>query len=163
MLRILVSLTAFLAIFASQIYAYDGLDLNEAEFHPIARMFVNHDSLNVRNKPIDGKIIGQLKLGNTVYIYDRSQDWSRISTESEAPQWVASQYLCSENNCFVKKITTTKVKVNANNTNIKSKPYQSNKFSQSFSSSCSCSSGTFCYGPRGGRYCYTSGGNKSYR
>lgn len=29
-------------------------------------------------------------------------------------------------------------------------------------SSCDCGY-DYCYGPRGGRYCYTSGGNKSYR
>ncbi|MHB9796204.1 YdcA family protein [Pseudomonas sp. MT3] len=37
---------------------------------------------------------------------------------------------------------------------------------QRFSSdggSCSCSSGTFCTGPRGGVYCLTPSGNKSYR
>lgn len=28
---------------------------------------------------------------------------------------------------------------------------------------CSCSTGNYCYGPRGGRFCYTSGGNKAYR
>jgi hypothetical protein len=28
---------------------------------------------------------------------------------------------------------------------------------------CSCSSGTFCTGPRGGVYCLTPSGNKSYR
>ncbi len=31
------------------------------------------------------------------------------------------------------------------------------------SGSCSCSSGTFCTGPRGGVYCLTPSGNKSYR
>lgn len=30
-------------------------------------------------------------------------------------------------------------------------------------SGCRCGSGSFCYGPRGGRYCVTSGGNKSYQ
>jgi hypothetical protein len=30
------------------------------------------------------------------------------------------------------------------------------------SGSCSCSSGRVCVGPRGGRYCITSGGNKRY-
>lgn len=29
--------------------------------------------------------------------------------------------------------------------------------------SCSCSSGTFCTGPRGGVYCLRPSGNKSYR
>ena len=27
---------------------------------------------------------------------------------------------------------------------------------------CSCRSGTYCTGPRGGRFCYTDGGSKSY-
>jgi hypothetical protein len=27
---------------------------------------------------------------------------------------------------------------------------------------CSCGGGNFCYGPRGGHYCITSGGNKAY-
>lgn len=31
------------------------------------------------------------------------------------------------------------------------------------SGSCSCSSGSFCTGPRGGVYCLTPGGHKSYR
>lgn len=29
-------------------------------------------------------------------------------------------------------------------------------------SECSCGGGNFCYGPRGGHYCITSGGNKRY-
>lgn len=28
--------------------------------------------------------------------------------------------------------------------------------------SCSCRSGSYCTGPRGGRYCFTDGGSKSY-
>lgn len=28
---------------------------------------------------------------------------------------------------------------------------------------CPCSTNQSCYGPRGGRYCFTSGGNKRYR
>lgn len=31
------------------------------------------------------------------------------------------------------------------------------------SSTCSCGTGTFCTGPRGGVYCLTPSGNKSYR
>lgn len=32
----------------------------------------------------------------------------------------------------------------------------------SSSASCPCGSGSICTGPRGGRYCITSGGNKRY-
>lgn len=35
--------------------------------------------------------------------------------------------------------------------------------SSSQSANCPCSSKRNCYGPRGGRYCITSGGNKRYR
>lgn len=31
------------------------------------------------------------------------------------------------------------------------------------SSECSCSGGKLCTGPRGGKYCVTAGGNKSYK
>ena len=31
------------------------------------------------------------------------------------------------------------------------------------SSECPCSSGNLCTGPKGGRYCITAGGNKSYK
>ncbi|SNS47145.1 hypothetical protein SAMN05444352_108132 [Pseudomonas japonica] len=34
---------------------------------------------------------------------------------------------------------------------------------QGASTECSCASGTFCTGPRGGVYCLTPGGQKSYR
>lgn len=37
------------------------------------------------------------------------------------------------------------------------------KFSSSGKdSACSCRSGKFCTGPKGGRYCFTDSGNKSY-
>jgi len=32
----------------------------------------------------------------------------------------------------------------------------------SASNDCSCRSGSYCVGPRGGHYCYTDSGNKSY-
>ncbi|OEC37037.1 hypothetical protein A7D27_25850 [Pseudomonas sp. 1D4] len=33
---------------------------------------------------------------------------------------------------------------------------------KSYGGACSCAGGNVCYGPRGGRYCITSGGNKRY-
>jgi len=157
-MRISILLISTLALAGtSGIYAYEGLELDDNEFFPITKKFVNNDSLNIRNKPIDGEIVGRLGRGDAILIYDISADWSLISQEKESPQWVASKYLCSYNNCYKKKAFPAVSK------NASQKAYQPNKFSQSYSGACSCSSGTYCYGPRGGRYCYTSGGNKSYR
>ena len=150
-------ITILIFSFTSVAYTYEGLELDESEFFPIAKKFVNNDSLNVRNNPVNGEIIGKLSRGDAILIYDVSADWSRISKEKESPQWLASKYLCSYDNCYKKKVSSV-VSKSANQ-----KAYKPNKFSQSYSGACSCSSGTYCYGPRGGRYCYTSGGNKSYR
>ncbi|WP_010111412.1 SH3 domain-containing protein [Acinetobacter sp. P8-3-8] len=160
---LLIMSLAFLALLPN-LYAYEGLDLDESEFVPIAKKYVNNEFLNIRKEPIDGMIVGQLKRGDTVLVYDINQDWSRISKEREEPQWVFSQYLCSFEGCSKSKnsfSSTTKSSISRKAP--ASKPLQINRFSQSYSGSCSCSSGTYCYGPRGGRYCYTSGGNKSYR
>ncbi|RPE96302.1 hypothetical protein [Frederiksenia canicola] len=43
-----------------------------------------------------------------------------------------------------------------------SKPKKSSSRS-SYGGSCPCSGSIDCVGPRGGTYCYTSGGNKRYR
>lgn len=39
----------------------------------------------------------------------------------------------------------------------------SSGYASGSSDSCPCSSSNDCVGPRGGIYCYTSGGNKRYR
>lgn len=118
---------------------------------------VSNDSINIRNKPVNGNIIGQLSRGDAIKIYNEIEDWSRISKEKESPKWIVSKFLCSYDNCFKKKISSVVSKSQYQ------KAYKPKKLSQSYSGACSCSSGTYCYGPRGGRYCYTSGGNKIYR
>lgn len=159
----IISLAALISV--SDIYAYEGLDLDESEFFPIAKKYVNNELLNVRNRPVDGAVVDHLKRGDAVLIYDINQDWSRISEEQEAPKWVFSKYLCSYNGCSNANDTLSivrKTKVSQKKAPTIKTP-QTNRFSQSYSGTCSCSSRSYCYGPRGGRYCYTSGGNKSYR
>ncbi|WP_234965995.1 hypothetical protein [Acinetobacter johnsonii] len=151
-----------LILLSSFSYAFDGLELNEEEFHPLAKKYVNIETLNVRNKPENGEIIEKLARGDAVLIYDRKDDWERLSKEFESPKWVLSKYLCTFENCFLKGDLYSKSAVKNNySRHIKSQP--TTKIKKTYSSSCSCGSGSYCYGPRGGRYCYTSGGNKSYR
>lgn len=158
----IISLATLISV--SDIYAYEGVDLDESEFFPIAKKYVNNELLNVRNRPVDGVVVDHLKRGDAVLIYDINQDWSRISEEQEAPKWVFSKYLCSYDGCSKPNDTLSKVrKTNIPQKVSTSKVPQTNRFSQSYSGACSCSSESYCYGPRGGRYCYTSGGNKSYR
>lgn len=146
------------------VYAFDGLELNEEEFHPLAKKYVNIETLNVRSNPENGEIVERLKRGDTVLIYDRKDNWERLSKEFDNPKWVLSKYLCTFENCFINgklNLKNTTTNNSYSSTVIKSEPKTKNK--NSYFNSCSCGSGSYCYGPRGGRYCYTSGGNKSYR
>lgn len=126
-------------------------------YRAIAKRYVNSDSINVRDKP-NGAIIDRLKRGQSVFIYDVSGDWERISKESEPQRWVGSSLLCSYGGCYVGKT----VKSSTVNRATSYTPATSKKQTYSVGG-CSCGTGNYCYGPRGGRYCYTSGGNKSYR
>lgn len=133
------------------------------DYNPIAQKYVKAIKLNVRNAPINGKIVDSLKQGQSVLIYDRIGVWERISKENQQPRWVSSSLLCSGKGCyadssanFVKSRSTTS---STKSTTSKLKKTTSN----SYGSSCPCFSNTNCIGPRGGRYCITSGGNKRYR
>ena len=157
-----ICLQLSLILLSSFSYAFDGLELNEEEFHPLAKKYVNIETLNVRNKPENGEIVEKVARGDAVLIYDRKDDWERLSKEFESPKWVLSKYLCTFENCFLKGDLYSKSAVKNNySRHIKSQP--TTKIKKTYSSGCSCGSGSYCYGPRGGRYCYTSGGNKSYR
>lgn len=113
--------------------------------------FVSADNLNVRNQP-GGKVISKLKRGDKVQVFETRNEWARISIDGQSPKWLSSKSLCSGSGCYVvskpKPVT---------------QPVQpARQQAPSYGSSCPCSSGYVCIGPRGGRYCITSGGNKRY-
>lgn len=113
--------------------------------------FVSADNLNVRNQP-GGKVISKLKRGEKVQVFETQNEWARISIDGQPAKWLSSKSLCSGSGCYVvsKPIPATQ-------------PAQpSRQHTPAYGSSCPCSSGTVCIGPRGGRYCITSGGNKRY-
>jgi len=134
------------------------------EFYPIAQKYVNTEKINIRNAPVDGKIIGHLNRGKLVLIYDREGTWERISSEKESPKWLSSTLLCSGGGCYINSLQSshssysTKGARNTYKSSKKIKPSVS-----LYGGSCPCSEATNCVGPRGGIYCITSGGNKRYR
>ncbi|WP_338149583.1 hypothetical protein [Acinetobacter higginsii] len=131
-----------------------------SSFHAIARRYVNSNAINVRDKP-NGTVIGQLKRGQSLFIYDVAGEWERISKEGELQKWVDSNLLCSSVNCYKSSNNTVSQKVV--NKSISSNTYVTPRKQVTAIGGCSCGSGNYCYGPRGGRFCYTSGGNKAYR
>lgn len=123
------------------------------------RRYVGPRALNTRSAP-NGSINGSLQHGVAVDIYDEEKGWGRISLDGQPPQWVSLSYLCTAIDCN----DTPKWKTKPISPPVTpSRQAPRSQPSESSSYGCSCSSGNNCYGPRGGRYCITSGGNKRYR
>jgi len=113
--------------------------------------YVSADKLNVREQP-GGRVISKLQRGDRVQIYQKTNDWVRISIDGQPTKWLSSQNLCSGSKCYV--VSTPKP--------VRPVLQPVGRPANEYGSSCPCSSGNVCIGPRGGRYCITSGGNKRY-
>lgn len=113
--------------------------------------FVSADNLNVRDQP-GGKVISKLKRGEKVQVFETRKDWARISSDGQPSKWLSSKSLCSGSDCYAVLRLRPAIQ-----------PKQpARQQAPAYGSSCPCSSGNVCIGPRGGRYCITSGGNKRY-
>jgi hypothetical protein len=119
---------------------------------PTLDQFVSANKLNLRDQP-GGKVISTLKRGDKVQVFEKKNDWTRISIDGQPAKWLSSKGLCSGPNCYVIPEPKSPVEPTAQ---------APRKQTPTYGSSCSCSSGSVCIGPRGGRYCITSGGNKRY-
>jgi SH3-like domain-containing protein len=145
------------------------VDSSKDEFYPIAHKYVNTEKINIRNAPVDGRIIGYLKRGKQVLIYDRKGEWERISKENETPKWVSSKLLCTGSSCYINTVQSShssyssKLPLNTNRTSSFTSGNRAKSSAGLSSGSCPCSGVSNCVGPRGGIYCITSGGNKRYR
>ena len=114
--------------------------------------YVSTSSLNQRSAP-DGGVVGRLNGGEQVSVYERKGNWVRISPEGSSPRWVSSTLLCSGAGCYHASPSRSSSRPSSS-----ARPTRGN-FTEG---SCPCSGSRVCVGPRGGRYCITSGGNKRY-
>lgn len=112
-------------------------------------MQVTASALNQRMSP-NGAVVGRLTGGASVEVYARNGDWARISPDGASPRWVSVRHLCVGTGCYrppaLRRHSTPARR---------SRP-------DYLDGTCPCSGDRVCIGPRGGRYCITSGGNKRY-
>lgn len=133
--------------------------------------YVNADLLNVRNEPVSGQVVEQLKRGEAVEVYTHSDNnkWVNISSNPTMPKWISSSYLCDYEDCYLDssfgQYSQPRDIVSYVNSTPSTKKVskKTSKPTQSYGGSCPCSGVLNCTGPRGGQYCITSGGNKRYR
>ncbi|WP_443027147.1 SH3 domain-containing protein [Sphingomonas sp. LB3N6] len=143
-------------------------------------------NVNCRNQPrATARIVARISAGTEVPVERRQDDWSLIR---HAPRscWVASRYLgahstAEANRASLRQTRAVSRSANTNSERItrpshrssfwSSTPHRSTRRKNRARSapgynygggSCPCSGRNICVGPRGGRYCITSGGNKRY-
>lgn len=129
-------------------------------------------------------VLGTLHRGDTVPVISSANGWSYVDPNDLPACYVRSDFLAfasSGYSSYVSPRSTSNVRSTRSTyrrgSNLYSAPRStisrkrssasSRRSGQSrglydSSSSCPCSGGSVCIGPRGGRYCITSGGNKRY-
>jgi hypothetical protein len=107
-------------------------------------IYVTASTLNGRSTPsADGQVVTKLSHGQSAQIVERSGEWLKVVTNVGAV-WIASSYASS-----------SRPRPRA----ASPRPHSN---SRRYGGACPCSGNNVCIGPRGGRYCITSGGNKRY-
>jgi uncharacterized protein YraI len=114
--------------------ASDVVDLEEERY-------VTASNLNARSDPSgSSRIIKKLPYRSRIKVTGQKGDWLRV-LDNGLTYWVAASY--------------------ASRTRPRLRPQYRPRRNYS-GSHCPCSGSRVCIGPRGGRYCITSGGNKRY-
>ena len=117
---------------------------------PVERRYVDAASLNVRDAP-NGNVVGKLAGGQEVLVQESRAGWLRVEGGGTSG-WIAARYTCTSAGCWRPAPTRAPAPAPV-----------ARASRQSYTGGCPCSGSANCYGPRGGRYCITSGGNKRYR
>ena len=140
---------------------------------PASAEYVSANILNCRAGPAASEaVVAKLDRGQNVDVAERSGTWSRLSSPD---CWVLTRYLSDD---YVASSSARPSSLygpatsdsssyglsspRSTRASTKKKPRSSKRRSSSSQSGCPCSGSQVCIGPRGGRYCITSGGNKRY-
>lgn len=143
---------------------------------------VTATSLNCRSEAVrTAPVVVRLSRGDEVDVLEVEGSWSRVDPAATGACWVSSRFLVSDASRLSASSTdapsaaSSRTPSRAYGPSARadrrgSSPRRSARRSRSKSapirafggSSCPCSGGNVCVGPRGGRYCITSGGNKRY-
>lgn len=150
--------------------------------------YVTADSVNCRASPAtSARVVAKLSKGQSVSVTEGGGGWSRLASPS---CWVSSRFLSEDFVAQSSQRSTRSGYDTSRDSAVRASRRQSSSNLYNFGSStpkkarksakrsksrrssgsgsygsggsCPCSGGSVCIGPRGGRYCITSGGNKRY-
>lgn len=135
--------------------------------------YVSAPSVNCRSAPSkDGSVVAGWQQGDATTVVERSGAWTRVQS-GKGLCWVSSALLSSAAVAKIQSLTSARAarpsaaKSRATTNRLSRSPSgstnrrSSNRYDYG-GNTCPCSGSNVCIGPRGGRYCITSGGNKRY-
>jgi hypothetical protein len=128
-------------------------------------------SANCRSAPAaTARVISGVSRGDSILVSEQSGNWSHV-TDPGRDCWISSDLLSSDapdlslpaaahdsTSATAAAVGLVSGAASAG----RSKPRRTHRARSAFDGSCPCSGSRVCIGPRGGRYCITSGGNKRY-
>ena len=122
---------------------------------PSRYMYVQANTLNCRAEPsASSPIVAKLSVNDQAPILEDRDGWSLAKRSENC--WVRTSYL-AESRKYIPPPRAAPQRSYSGSTSSRSSSRGSYQ-----SGSCPCSGRNVCIGPRGGRYCITSGGNKRY-
>lgn len=130
-----------------------------------AMYYVDANRLNCREAPrTNAPVVQVLNRGQRVDALTFQSDWAKVAPDDASACWASSRYLATTPPPSPL-IGTVNVGRSKPAPRRQSRPATAPRsLSSAYSGSgCPCSGYNNCFGPRGGRYCITSGGNKRYR
>lgn len=123
--------------------------------------YVDADVLNGRAEPnTKSAVLTKLRRGDFVSVKERQGDWAKV-VKGAVTVWLLSKHLSSSMIPAKPEPVARSSLASENDTRNLTKERTRKKRSSS-GGGCSCGARNVCVGPRGGRYCITSGGAKRY-
>ena len=121
-------------------------------------VYVSSSTLNARSRPsTSSRIVGQLHSGQPLRVVDTKGDWLKVA-QGAALFWIMRSHVSGVVPVARQAPQSLLAPASKHSRSAKYST-QRNNFSDD---TCPCSGSQICIGPRGGRYCITSGGNKRY-
>ena len=163
--------------------ALGGLMLGSPAAAQAQQAYVTANTLNCRDAASTSSgPVTKLAYRDRVAVQTEEAGWSKVQASSGSSCWVSSRYLSSEEPASRSTTTSsshsrpsssrvrqfsssgsTRARQSASTGSSRRSSARRSSRSQGLSGgSCPCSGSSVCIGPRGGRYCITSGGNKRY-
>lgn len=120
-------------------------------------VYVSANTLNGRAEPsTSATVVSRLNRGDELIIQERKGDWAKV-VKAGVTFWIATKYI-SDSFVAPGPVRRPAMLMQSATSNAKSKRNRRG----GGGGMCPCSSRQVCIGPRGGRYCITSGGSKRY-